>query len=281
MLTLALVSGVLGCSAVRLSYNNGAQLAWWWLDGYVDFAREQTPAAKQAIDRWFDWHRATQLGPYAELLSAMQAQAGEALTPALACRWNDRIRQTLDPALDRAAVELADLVPGLREPQLRHIEQRFDKGLDEMRSDFLQPDPQVRLRESVKRTLERVERVYGAVDAPQRRAIEAAVAASPFDPALWLAERQRRQRDTVQTLRRLLAERADRDQRIAALRVLIQRSEESPVPEYRAYQGKLRDYNCAFAAQIHNAMSPAQRQRARDTLRGWEDDVRALLLPAG
>ena len=38
-----------GCSALRLGYNNGPQLAWWWLDGYVDFSTEQTPAAKAAI----------------------------------------------------------------------------------------------------------------------------------------------------------------------------------------------------------------------------------------
>ena len=38
-------------------------------------------------------------------------------------------------AIERAVTDLADLVPGLREPQLRHIEQRFVKILDEMRAD--------------------------------------------------------------------------------------------------------------------------------------------------
>ena len=27
---------------------------------------------------------------------------------------------------------------------------------------------------------------------------------------------------------------------------------------------------------MHNAMTPAQRQAARDKLKGWEDDLRAL-----
>ena len=37
-----------GCSALRLGYNNGPQLAWWWLDNYVDFSSEQAPPAKRA-----------------------------------------------------------------------------------------------------------------------------------------------------------------------------------------------------------------------------------------
>ncbi|MDP1647660.1 MAG: DUF6279 family lipoprotein [Rubrivivax sp.] len=274
-----LAFALMGCSAVRLGYNNGSLLAWWWLDGYVDFSREQSPLARQGIERWFEWHRATQLADYAALLADALAHMPEPATPAQACRWQARVRDALDPALDRAVELAAGLVPGLGEAQLRHLEQRYAKGNDEMRSDFLQPDPAVRGRESVKRTVERAERLYGRLEEAQRGVIEAGVAASPFDPEMWLAERQRRQRDTVQMLRRLLAERADRDQRLAAMRMLALRTERSPDPDYRAYQLKLAEYNCAFAARIHNATTPAQRQQARDTLKGWEDDLRALIAP--
>lgn len=274
-----LALALMGCSAVRLGYNNGAQLAWWWLDGFVDFSREQSPLVKQGIDRWFEWHRATQLADYGDLLADALAQVHEPTTPAQACAWQARVRHALDPALDRAIELSADLVPGLGEAQLRHLEQRYAKGNDEMRGNFLQPDPAVRARESVKRAVERAERIYGRLDEGQRRVIEAGVAASPFDPEKWLAERQRRQRDTVQALRRLTTERADRDQRLAAMRMLAVRTERSPDPEYRTYQLALAEYNCAFAARIHNATTAAQRQQARDNLKGWEEDLRALITP--
>ena len=274
-----LLLALTGCSAVRLGYSNGAQLAWWWLDGYVDFSREQAPLAKQGIERWFEWHRSTQLPDYAALLAEAGSQMLEPTTPALACRWQARLREALDPALDRAVELAAELVPGLGEAQLQHLELRYAKGNDEMRSDFLQPDPAVRQRESIRRTVERAERLYGPLEETQRRVVEAGVAASPFDPEMWLAERQRRQRDTVQLLRRLLAERADRDQRLAAMRLLALRTERSPDPEYRAYQMRLAEYNCAFMARIHNASTPAQRRQARDNLKGWEADLRALSAP--
>ena len=270
-----------GCSSLRLGYNNGPQLAWWWLDGYVDFSREQAPQVKQGIDRWFEWHRATQLGEYVALLTVASAEVLADTTPARACRWQLQLRDAIDPALERALELAADLLPGLGEPQLRHLEQRYAKATDERRADFLQADRALRARESLKRTVERAERLYGDLAEAQKLVIAEGVAASPFDPERWLADRERRQRDTLQVLRRLLAERADRDQRLAALRTLVARAEVSPDRDYRAYQQQLATYNCAFAARIHNATTPAQRRQAQRTLQGWEQDLRALMTPPG
>ena len=264
------------CSALRLGYANGPTLAWIWLDGYFDFSRAQSPEVKHKLDSWFAWHRATQLNDYAALLVSARADVTEPTTAAATCRWADRIREQLEPALQRAVVDFAELVPGLGDAQLRHLERRYAKIIDDMRGDYLQPDAADRERESVKRTLDRAEQLYGSLDEPQWRVIRSGVVASPFNPELWLLERQRRQRDALQTLRKLQADKADLAQRIAALRGLVDRTEHSPNAEYRAYQVKLTDYNCAFAAQVHNATTPAQRQKARDRLKGWEEDARSF-----
>ena len=266
-----------GCSSIRLAYGNAPQLLWWWIDGYVDFSSEQSPAVRQGLERLYEWHRSTQLPELVGLLATAQGQVGEPTTPALACRWQAQVREALEPTLQRALQLAADTLPSLGEANFRHIEQRYAKGNAEMKRDFLQADAQDRLDEAVKRTMERVERIYGRVGDAQKKVVREGVAASPFDPDLWLAERQRRQRDVLQTLRRLSAEKADVDQRLAALRTLVQRVERSPDPEYRAYQQRLTDYNCAFAAGIHNSTSAAQRQRARETLKGWEEDLRSFV----
>jgi hypothetical protein len=277
MLMVLPLVGLGGCSSITLAYNNGPQLLWWWIDGYLDFSRERTPAVKQAIDGLFDWHRSSQIALYLPLLTAAQAQVTEPTTTVLACRWQDQLREGLEPTLQRTLGSAADLLPGLGEAQIRHLEKRYAKVLAEMRDDFLQPDLAERHQQSVKRALERAERLYGRLDVAQRRVIDAGVAASPFNPELWWQERQRRQRDTVQTLRRLILDKADRDLRLAALRTLVARVERSPDASYRAYQLQLADYNCAFAAQIHNATTPAQRKRALETLAGWESDLRQLM----
>ncbi len=277
LLGLLFLCGLTGCSSVRLAYATAPTFGWIWLNNYVDFSRAQAPAVKKDIDAFFDWHRTTQLPVFLPLLASAQAQVLEPATPAQACQWEATLRDRLQPTLDKALGMAADWLPGLGEPQFKSIEKRYARNIQDMRDDYLQPDPAVRQAESVKRVLERAERLYGSLDEAQRKVVQDGVSASPFDPELWMRERQRRQRDTLQTVRRLQAERAGHDQRLAALSALVARTERSPDPEYRAYQQHLTDYNCNFVAQLHNATTPAQRRKARENLKGWEDDLRMLI----
>jgi hypothetical protein len=267
-----------GCNALRLGYNNGPQLAWWWIDGYFDFNREQAPKVKRAIEQWFEWHRSTQLADYAALLEMAAVQAAEPTTAAAVCQWQTLVSERLAPAADKAVVLAADLLPALTETQVKYLEERYAKIRAERREEFLQPVPADRLDASMERTLKRIEMVYGRLDDPQRKVINAGLRVSPFDAEAWLADNERRQRDVVATLRKMVAERPDADARLAALRALVDRLDDPPNEAARQRQARLRDFNCSFAAQIHNATTPAQRLTARDNIRGWEADVRSLLL---
>jgi hypothetical protein len=264
------------CSVLRLSYDQGPHLVWWWLDGYVNFSSEQTPHAKQAIRQWFDWHRTTQLEEYADRLAMLRGQLDDTITPVQVCRWSEEIREIITPALDHALQLGTQLVPGLGEAQWRHIEERYAKSNDEFRRDYLQPNAVERLKASVKRTVKRTENLYGNLDEIQRNLILTNLQASPYDPEAWLAERQRRQRETLQTLRQMGTEPVETEEITAALRKLIGHIEHSADPDYRNYQMKLTEYNCAFIARMHNSTNPLQRQHARDKLKHWETDLRLL-----
>ena len=276
---IALLFLLSSCSMLRLGYDQGPQLVWWWLDGYVNFSNEQTPHAKEAIRKWFTWHRTTQLPEYAAWLSTLRSQIGDPVTPAQICGWSEELRNTIAPALDHTMQLGAPLVPNLGEAQWHSIEQRYAKGNDEFRRDFLQPHAEERLAASIKRIVKRVENIYGNIDEVQHRLIVAGIEASPFDPEAWLAERQRRQHETLLTLRRLATEPAEAGHVVAALRGLVERVERSIDTDYRAYQVKLTEYNCAFIASVHNSTNPIQRQHAHDKLKNWETDLRKLSAP--
>jgi Family of unknown function (DUF6279) len=222
------------------------------------------------------WHRGTQLPDYAALLQRARSEVQAATTPAQVCRWVDdgvsRLLVSFEQGVPAAAETLLTLTPA----QLSHIERRFEKSNADFRDDFLQPSAEARLKASVDRTVERAQMLYGKLDDAQRERLVRGVEASPFDPARWLAERQLRQREILATLRRLQAERAGPTQMQAALRMFAEHAQRSPRPAYRAYQQRLQQFNCAFAADLHNATTPAQRQAAAETLRGWEADLRAL-----
>ena len=53
-LVLGLLSLVLvGCSALRLAYNQAPSLSYWWIDGYADLNEAQTGQMRRDIDAFF------------------------------------------------------------------------------------------------------------------------------------------------------------------------------------------------------------------------------------
>ena len=277
-----------GCSVLRIAYGQAPTFAYWWLDGYVDLDSEQSVKLRDGIDRWFDWHRRTEMPRYATLLARAQREVMEPqLSTAQLCAWRDEAQRRLDASLDEATPMFAALMLSLNAEQIRHLERKLAKDGEEMKRDFAQPDPAERTKGAFKRTLERYENLYGKLDEAQRARLTQLLAASPFDADRWLAERERRNRDLVGMLTSVAAAGRDAEparaqaQAQAAVRIFAERALRSPRPEYRAYQERLTQENCALAAAMHNVMTPVQRQYARNKLKGWEDDVRLILAGNG
>lgn len=277
-MTTALLAG---CSALRLGYSQAPTLAYWWTDRYFDFDAAQSTQVRAALDDWFRWHRQTQLADAADLLARAADQALEPATGAQVCRWADDITQRLNLAYERAVPAMADIALTLKPAQLKTLAQRYERGNEDFAKDFMQPSPEARLKASVQRAVERAEYFYGRLDTRQRALVARGVQASPFDAELWLAERRARQKDVLDSLTRWTTERASPEVVRAGLRSLAQRTQRSPREAYRDYQKRLLDYNCAFAADIHNATTAAQRRRAAERMDGWAGDLRSLMaMPA-
>jgi len=266
-----------GCaSLLRVTYGQGATLAYWWIDGYVDLNGEQTPRLRDALDRWFDWHRRVELPQYAALLARAQREVTEPITTQGMCVWRAEAERRLDAAVEQALPAAAALIVSLAPEQLRHLQTKLAKDGAELKRDFAQADRAERQERSFKRALDRFENLYGRLDDAQRARLAKELATSPFDADRWLAERERRVADMLRMLGSANAS-GDTAQAQAAVRVLVERSLRSPRSDYREYQEKLAQDNCALAATMHNLTTPAQRQFARGKLKGWEDDLRALI----
>lgn len=271
-----LLPWIVGCSALRLTYNQGPTLAYWWLDGYADFSAEQAPHVKNALADWFAWHRATQLADYAQALSAMRAQAVNPVTATQVCREIEAWQQRLQRAFDQAVPALATQLRTLSVAQIDHLEKRQAARHAERMADYLQASPDERQKAAFQRALDRAETLYGTLAEAQRKALADAQSASPFNAELWLTELQLRNAEVMRSLRRWHAERAHAATVQAGLRRLAAETSHSPRAPYRAQARRVSLANCTLMAQVHNSTTPAQRQHAIDKLQGWEDDLRAL-----
>ena len=272
------LSGLAACSTLRFGYSQAARFSYWWLDGYADFTDAQSPAVHRHIASFFAWHRKTQLPDYASLLARARQDALHNATPSQACQWADDVTQRVDASLRQMVPALVDVGSTLSGAQLRHMAQKFEKVNEGFVDDFLQSDRARRLKASGKRAVERAESVYGSLSRTQRELITDAVAVSPFSPEAWLAERKQRQQDILQLLGAL--PQMSHEAALSAMTELVDTYQHSPRAAYAAHQGKLLQYNCALAAQLHNSATADQRQKVADRLKGWEDDLLSLSLVA-
>jgi hypothetical protein len=263
-----------GCATLRMGYNNGPTLAYWWLDRQAGFSREQAPLVREGIGRWFDWHRGTQLDGYAALLAEAQREILLPTTPEKVCAWTERVEALSLPAVEQALAIAAPLMPRLQPANLERVAERQARRQAELQREHLQPSADERRAASLKRTVDRYQRVYGRLNAEQRALLAAALADAPLDPEHWLAERERRNERTLTVLRAAAAPGLPEGERLAALRSIA-----LPAPAdaaAQARQQRVAAFQCELTARLHNSTTPAQRERAVRTLRGWEDDLREL-----
>lgn len=258
---------------VGLAYGQAERLTYWWLDGYLGFAETQQPMARQAVAQWAGWHRRAELPVLAGLLERAADEMLDDTSPQHVCRWIDALQQRGQAAVEQALPAAVTVLRGVDEPQLARLASRQAEIASGWRSEFVDAPPPTRQRASLDRAIDRVETVYGRLDAAQRERLARGLAASPFDPGRWVGERERRQRDVLETLRALRAEGAGDAAAAERLRGVWQRVLRSPDPAYRDYAARLQAYQCELAAEMHNSTSAAQRQAARTRLLGWRSDL--------
>jgi hypothetical protein len=273
---LSLCGGLSACSAIKLGYTNLPEFAYWWLDGYLDFDDAQSQRAREDLARLHAWHRAQELPRFQQLLQKAEKLAAADITPAQACSFEPDLRERLAATRERAEPMLVAHAVLLDASQLQHLERKFAQKNREFESDWLKP-PAAEVRDKrAKQMVERAETVYGTLDDAQRALLRRQLDQSPFDPATVLADRRRRQRDVLDTLRRVSTQQVPLQEARAAVRAVGDRMLESPNPAYRAYVDAIRQENCRIIAAVHNATNATQRDFAARRLRAWQRDLAEL-----
>ena len=268
------------CSAFKIAYNRSPDLAYWYLDSYLNFTSVQSLQVREELAKLQAWHRQSQLPAYIDTLQKLQQQLGADVDAAQTCAVFADVRRKLLAFSSQIEPAVSALADSLSSDQLAQMERKFAQGNADYRDDFMDHTPQAKRDQRYKLALSRAEMLYGRLADKQRALLGKWADQSRFDATLSYAERLRRQSDTVQSLRALVAGRAgavdSTDKTRATIKALLERSLDSPDASYRDYMDKLTQDNCKTFADLHNSTTPAQRARAVETLNGYAQDLRVL-----
>ena len=280
--TLGVVSLVLaglllaGCSTVKLAYNQAPQLLSWQLNRYLDLSQPQAERVRDELADLHRWHRDTLLPEHAGLLQKLRQQLPAPMSAEQACRAYADLRTQIDQLLARAEPSLVWLASDLSESQIRSLQKKQADSNADWKKEWLDPPPDKLREHRYQLLLSRTEDFYGTLQEPQKAALRSYIAQSSFDPQRTYAERQRRQQDLVQVLRKIAAERGNTDQTRTLLRGYLARLNTSPDAAYQRYAATLVDEGCAGFALVHSAMTPAQRLQAVASIGAYEQDFITL-----
>ncbi len=277
---LVLASVLQACSAVKIIYDRAPDLAYWYLDGYLDFTDAQSLQVKDELVKLQAWHRKTQLPDYIDALQKLQLQMSSEMDGAQVCAIFSELRRKLITVSGQAEAAALALAGTLEARQLTQLERKFSAENADYKANFLEGRPQSRRDKRYKRAVERAEMLYGRLGEEQLVLVGKAIDESGFDAAVIYAERLRRQRDASESLRTLLQNRSSQTlapaQAQSIMRGLFERTINSPDNRYRIYIEKFTQHSCTAFASLHNSTTATQRTKARKTLNAHEQDLRAL-----
>jgi hypothetical protein len=265
-----------GCSAVKLAYNQVPQLAYWQLNSYLDFSEAQTERVRNELGDLHQWHRDTMLPRHAELLQKVQQQLPSAISSEQACRTYDTVRTQFDKVVTQAEPKLVWLAAQLTDAQIRNLQKKQADSNADWKKEWVDITPEKLREQRFKQLLSRAEGFYGTLDEPQKVALRAFIAQSSFDPQRTYAERQRRQKDLVQVLQKIAADRSNTDQARTLLSGYIARFNASPDTAHQRYARVLVEEGCEGFSNVHNAMTAAQRLKAVQSVKGYAQDFLIL-----
>jgi hypothetical protein len=267
------------CSAIKLGYQQLPTLSYWWLDSTVSFSSAQTPVAKEAIDKLYQWHRREELAGYGEVLQRIGQLSTGPVQADQVCSVATEVQARMDVLMRQALVQAAPVVLALGPRQLSHIARQFENKNEEWEKEWLQGDAQARLDRRLDKAVNRFNSFYGDLSPAQISMVRAQLAQSPWTAEWGRRDRQRRQQDLLSTLQRVAQSGMTPAQAEAQLWGVWQRWLNPTDPAQRAVLQSLSQRACENLAQLHNTTTPEQRVRVARRLRAYERDIQDLTRP--
>jgi hypothetical protein len=266
---------LVGCSMLRLGYSNGETVAYWWLNGYVDFEADQKPWVTKRIANLLAWHRATQLNEYAKILTHAQNQLQHNVTPTDVLNEYAVLTRSARVLVDKALPELTDLALALQPHQIAHLEKKFASNNDVYRKEYLRGDLEQRQFARYKKVMKQAEYWFGNFSREQEAQIRAASDARVLNNELALEMRMRRQHELIALLKKVQNEKLGREATMALLKNFAD-GVQFGAKEHKAFSEASNEGSARLVSVIANIATPAQKAHASKNLQGWIDDCHGM-----
>ncbi|NHZ42300.1 MULTISPECIES: DUF6279 family lipoprotein [Massilia] len=274
---LGVMAVLTACSGIKLAYNQGDTLLYWWLDAYVDLDSEQAPEVKQDIKELFKWHRQTQLKDYVHILTTAQRQLAGNLSKADLDADYREIMSRTELLAQKALPELTDLALSIKPEQLAHIEKKFEKNNETFRKKFVRGSVEDLQEKRFKKSMEQFDLWFGGFSKEQEVLLRKASDARPLNNQLWLDERIRRQQKIMTVLRKIDKDNLGKEAAAPLVQGLVKDMlARTQSPENKQFFDTYTDGTMQMILTAAKIATPEQKAHAQKRMQGWISDFNIL-----
>lgn len=267
------VVGLAGCNAMKLGYQQGDRLAYWWVDRYVDISDAQEPPTREAIHRFFVWHRRNQLPEIATVLTRVKGEVTQTVDAGMIRHVQQDTQRLGRQAFENAVPDVASLMLTLTPEQIRHMEGKFDESNAKYRKAFLRGNAEARTDARLDKIMEYAKLIYGRFSREQEKAIRDAMGPYMQGAEARYAERIRRQKDWLALAREVQSTHPPKAQVEQMLRHYGE--------QWSRHGAERGQAGVDLTVTIANLTTPEQKAHAADRFQKWIDDTRSLMRDGG
>ncbi len=269
VLLLCCIGLLYGCST-KTAYHF---LDWgikWYIGKYVSLTNEQKAFTEKALDEFHEWHRHTQLVPYAEYLTELQKKLNSGnVTGEMLHTEVDQVQVMVDRSIDQLLPLFIKLARSLSDAQVEELLDNLAEKREEYEEDHVTAKQERVIEERINDLKDHLTPYFGRLTETQKQWLkEWATSLVPFEEVTL--EQQEIWADNVKTL---LANRQDEKLLKRDLRKLIVTSTDDWPEEAQAIFDQNQELTYDFLARLVNNLTPKQKERMNRKFDGYIKDL--------
>lgn len=261
-----------GCTLVSFAYNRADWLALQYAQEYVRFEPHQRAELKAILARRLRDHRHTELPRYHQLVAEVESMLGDGLTEREAEDLLATVRELYEEAVHDTVPRIAPFLLGLSPDQLEELARNLAEKNQEFHAEYLDPDPKIRHRQRISRTVERIEHWTGELHDGQIGLIEQRRSSMESSTSRRFDYRKRQQQEFLE----LLASGADPSS-LEAFLIDWWTTQSDLDEQARLAGGRWMAGLSVMLADLETTLTDKQRRKLRQTLSGYRDVVMELI----
>ena len=258
---------LVGCSSVKLMYNQLDWLIPWYLDDYITLDSAQSALLEQRLKTQLHWHRTTQLPDYANRLRQINQSLQNGLARTELIQYSEQIDAYRTTLLRELIPDFVDLLATVTDAQVAELLTNLENKNQEYQAEYVDL-PIKELREMrTDRARKHLQRWLGDITPAQERILRD----WSQDFASVGGARLAYRRQWQQQLQQLLAQRNDKAYLAESLEKLISYPE-----EYGLVRERNRQLVIDLLLKIDQSMTSGQRVHLSKKITELADDFDAL-----